>query len=32
MHVGQIMHVGPYARESPTIERLHAGIAETLRA
>lgn len=29
----QIMHVGPYAQERPTIERLHAGIAETgLRA
>jgi hypothetical protein len=29
----QIMHVGPYAQERPTIERPHAGIAETgLRA
>jgi len=29
----QIMHVGPYAQERPTIERLHAGIAEAgLRA
>lgn len=24
--VAQIMHVGPYAEERPTIERLHAGI------
>ncbi len=29
----QIMHVGPYAQERPTIERLHAGIGEAgLRA
>ena len=24
----QVMHVGPYATEGPTIERLHAFIAE----
>jgi hypothetical protein len=26
--VAQVMHVGPYAEERPSIERLHAGIAE----
>jgi hypothetical protein len=26
--VAQILHVGPYAAERPTIERLHAGIAD----
>lgn len=26
--VAQVLHVGPYARERPSIERLHAGIAE----
>jgi hypothetical protein len=24
----QLMHIGPYAEERPTIERLHAGIEE----
>jgi hypothetical protein len=26
--VAQVLHVGPYAEERPSIERLHAGIAE----
>jgi hypothetical protein len=25
--VAQLLHVGPYAEERPSIERLHAGIA-----
>lgn len=26
--VAQVLHVGPYSEERPSIERLHAGIAE----
>jgi hypothetical protein len=32
-HVAQVMHVGPYGAEAPTIQRLHAAIAQArLRA
>ncbi|HEX3298675.1 MAG TPA: GyrI-like domain-containing protein [Actinomycetota bacterium] len=26
--VAQVLHIGPYAEERPSIERLHAGIAD----